>query len=239
MFGMKVHYLLHDPLEGPGAISDWARRRGHGESSTLLCAGEPLPPLDGFDWLIAMGGPMNVYEEGRYPWLKREKAFLREAIDAEKAVVGICLGGQLIACALDGLVTKNPWPEIGWLPIRWTEAALSDPLFAGFPPEAVVLEWHGDTFSQLPAGARLLAKSEACAHQAFVFKERVFGFQFHLETTLPLLRQFVAGFSGQLVDSPYVQSAREMLSRPEHIERNNAWLFAFLAALEEKTGQNR
>lgn len=199
---MKIHWLQHDPLETPGVILDWAKARGHETASTLLCAGEPLPALDSFDWLVVMGGPMNVYEEDIYPWLKPEKSFLGAAIGAGKTVIGICLGAQLIACVAGGLVSKNALPEIGWLPVRLTERALADPLFAGFAPEPVVLQWHGDTFSKLPAGASLLAESEACAHQAFVYKERVFGFQFHLETTDDLLRQFTAEFAGALVDSP-------------------------------------
>ncbi|MDR3348212.1 MAG: type 1 glutamine amidotransferase [Acidaminococcales bacterium] len=236
---MRIHCLQHDPAETPGSILDWAKRRGHDASCTLLCADGPLPLLSDFDWLVVMGGPMNVYEENRHPWLKREKVFLRAAIDAGKAVIGICLGGQLIACVTGGLVTKNPLPEIGWLPVRWRKEALDDPLFACFPPEATVLEWHGDTFSKLPDGARLLAESAACAHQAFVYKERVFGFQFHLEATELLLRQFTAEFAGDLTKSPYVQSAREILAHPEYIEQNNAWLSAFLTALEERETHRR
>lgn len=88
-------------------IESWAQDRGHDTSRTLLFEGEPLPDLGNFDWLVIMGGPMNVYEDEKYPWLAAEKIFIREAIEGGKVVLGICLGAQLIADVLGGKVRKK------------------------------------------------------------------------------------------------------------------------------------
>ena len=135
--------------------------RGHQLSSTHFYLGNPLPSVAEFDWLIVMGGPMGVYDEIEFPWLKGEKSFIQESIDSGKIVLGICLGAQLIANALGARVFKNPYREIGWFPIErklnTTDSILADV----FPEELEVFHWHGDTY-ELPKGARLLVSSEAC-----------------------------------------------------------------------------
>ena len=97
---MRLHVLQHVDFEGPGHLSAWAERRGARLSSTRFFAGDPLPSLDAFDGLVVMGGPMGVFDHAEYPWLRREREFVRSAIDAGRTVVGICLGSQLIADAL-------------------------------------------------------------------------------------------------------------------------------------------
>jgi GMP synthase-like glutamine amidotransferase len=181
-----------------------------------------------------MGGPMNIYEEDRYPWLAAEKELIRAAVGEGKGVLGICLGSQLIADALGGKVTTNPLPEIGWFPVFWNEAAAADPLFAGFPRESVVFHWHYDTFSVLPPQARLLAASAGCAHQAYVAGDRVVGFQFHLENTEELLRGYVEECGGELVKSDFVQIPEELLAHPEYAAECNVWMGRFLDRLEER-----
>ena len=110
---MKVHWFQHVPFEGLGAIEEWLLSRGHTLSCTRLYANE-APPVNshGVDWLIVMGGPMNVYEYRAHPWLRSEKHLIREAITAGKRVLGICLGAQLIADVLGGKVYQNGEREI-------------------------------------------------------------------------------------------------------------------------------
>jgi GMP synthase (glutamine-hydrolysing) len=88
---LRIHYLQHVPFEGLGSIAAWAQAAGHQISATRFYAGEHPPSVDQIDWLIIMGGPMSVTEEERYPWLAAEKTFIRQAIDQEKKVLGICL----------------------------------------------------------------------------------------------------------------------------------------------------
>ena len=104
---MNIHYLQHVPFEGLSSIETWATARGHRITATRLHVGDSLPPLDHLDWLVVMGGPMNIYEEEKFPWLAAEKRFIKAAIDASKIALGVCLGAQLIADVLGGPVFKN------------------------------------------------------------------------------------------------------------------------------------
>ncbi len=97
---MRLHYLKHVPFEGLGSIRPWAEAQGFDITATCFYANEPLPALDKIDWLVVMGGPMNIYEEDQYPWLTDEKKFIHQAIESQKTVLGICLGAQLIADVL-------------------------------------------------------------------------------------------------------------------------------------------
>lgn len=231
---MKLHYLQHVSSEDPGSILVWAEEKGHVVTHTRFYDNESLPDQQDFDWLVVMGGPMNIYEEHKHPWLAAEKTFIRQAIDSGKVVLGICLGSQLIADVIGGKVTTNSQPEIGWFKIRWNDEAKNSPLFSFFPPEPVVFQWHYDTFSVLPPEAKVLAASEACSHQAYVYRDRVFGFQFHLENTPELLQGLIAECHEEMKPAAYVQSPEEVMAHPEYIGRNNIWMAAFLSRLEEQ-----
>jgi GMP synthase-like glutamine amidotransferase len=226
---MKIHYLQHVPFENPGSILTWAKEKGFPVTDTKLYAKETFPKTKDFDWLIIMGGPMNIYEEEKYPWLITEKLFIQKAIEENKVVIGLCLGGQLIADILGGRVVKNPCTEIGWFPVTWTDRALSYSWFSHFPKEAVVFEWHGDTFTDLPEEVVLLAENEACKNQAFQYKNRVFGFQFHLENTLEIINNLIENCSDEMVPGKYVQTAEELVSRREYMEQDNQWMTRFLS----------
>lgn len=207
--GMKIHYFQHVPFEGLGCIGQWAAEKGHAVSATRFYLDEPVPRAEEIDWLVVMGGPMNIYEEAEYPWLAHEKQFIGEAIRGGKAVIGVCLGAQLIADVLGGPVTRNAHKEIGWFPIELTPEAGASDLFGFLPPRLTVLHWHGDTFA-LPPGAVRIARSEACENQAFLFGGRVVGLQFHLEFTRESLEAILPNCAGELVEGKYIQSAEEM-----------------------------
>ncbi len=207
---MKIHCLMHVPFEGPAQIADWAGSRGHPIAFSHLFAGDALPELEAFDRLVVMGGPMGVGDDDQYPWLVAEKRLIREAIDAGRSLVGVCLGAQLIAEALGARVTRNPEKEIGWFPIRLTEAARAHRLCKGLPAEQQVLHWHGDTFA-LPPGALHLAESDACMQQGFLVDQRILGLQFHLEMTPTSLRTLCSYCGDELTPGPFVQSAEQML----------------------------
>jgi GMP synthase-like glutamine amidotransferase len=231
---IRLHFLQHVALETPGSILDWAAECGHHVTGTRLFDGETLPQPGGFDWLVIMGGPMNIYEEAEYSWLAAEKLLILQSIDAGKVVLGFCLGGQLVADAIGGAVTANPEPEIGWIPITWNAEAKRDPLFAFFPDDPVVFQWHYDTFSTLPPDAEVLASSAACACQAFRYRERVFGFQFHMENTSDMLLAYTTEFGAEMVPATWVQSPAEVMAYPEHVETNNRWMAEFMTRLERQ-----
>lgn len=228
---MKLHYIQHVPFENPGSILTWAADHGHTVTATHVYADPHFPELEDLDWLIIMGGPMNIDEETEYPWLIAEKELIRAAVARGKVVIGLCLGGQLIAGALGGKVTRNPLKEIGWLPVRLLETARKMPLFDFFPEYPMVFQWHGDTFSTLPEGAVLLATSEACPNQAFLYGDRVFGFQYHLENTEGIIRGLIKNCGDELVPADTVQPAEELLAHPEYIAQDQLWMEQFLSRL--------
>jgi GMP synthase (glutamine-hydrolysing) len=208
-------------------MQGWADRARLKPQVTRFFQNEPLPPLSQVTHLIVLGGPMGVHDDQRFPWLKEEKRFIREVIDAGKSVLGVCLGAQLIAAALGAAVYKNPFPEIGWFPIHKSREASSDAAAAFLPSSLDVLHWHGDTFD-LPHGARCLAHSEACRHQGFYLNRRIVGLQFHLETTPESLGALIASCSEEIVDGPYIQSATDMRAVPDRFAPNQDVMRALL-----------
>ncbi len=239
---MRVHYLQHVPFEGIGAIGDWVWARGHDLSATRLFRASDaaasvdadvpvLPAPDALDLLVVMGGPMGVYQTNEYPWLDQEKAFIKEMIDHGRAVLGICLGAQLIADVLGGSVTRNAHREIGWWPVQMTAAGRGVLVFADFPHTFTSLHWHGDTFA-IPPGAVHVATSDACTNQAFALDGgRVVGLQFHLEETASSLASLVKNAGHDLVVDPtqnWVQSEHDILRWNAPYDVCRGLLFALL-----------
>ncbi len=228
---MRVHYLQHEPFEGLGSMEAWFRGHGAAIAASHLYRGEALPALDDFDWLVVMGGGMSVNDEHELPWLVPEKALVRRAIAANKRVLGICLGAQMIASALGARVYKNTAKEIGWWRLTRERGAAAHPLGAALPDGAEVFHWHGETFD-LPAEAVRLARSEACLNQAIAVGPRVLGLQFHLETTECSARELIDGSAGDLANpGPFVQTPEAMLARPERFFALNAQMARVLETL--------
>ncbi|MCX7060223.1 MAG: type 1 glutamine amidotransferase [Gammaproteobacteria bacterium] len=224
---MRVHWLQHADFEDLGCIGPWLAEQGHTVSGTRLYAGETAPPAAAFDALIVMGGPMNIYEYAEHPWLRTEKALIREAIAQGRRVLGICLGAQLIADVLGGPVTRNAAPEIGWFPVELNAAGRVALAFADLPPRFTAFHWHGDTYA-LPPGAVCLAHSAACAQQAFSWDGgRVLGLQFHLEVTHD---NAIEWFRHEAITpSRYVQTPDAILADVDAFSANNAAMLAILA----------
>lgn len=215
---MRVHWLQHAEHEELGCIAPWLAARKFRVRRTRLHEGEPLPAVAEFDWLIVMGGPMNIYEHQRYPWLIQEKKLIRDAYVTEKKVLGICLGAQLLADVLGGRVSQNRHQEIGWFDVELTDEGLRNPLMQGLPNRFPAFHWHGDTFA-IPKGAEHLVKNDACVNQAFAATAKHLGLQFHLEVTHADAQRWLA------LEAPpaerYVQPAEEILREPERFAQMN------------------
>lgn len=218
---MRIHWFQHVPFESLGSIEDWALARGHQLAVTRFWADDPLPALADFELAIVLGGPMNIYEHERFPWLIPEKIWLRAAIEAGRPVLGICLGAQLLADVLGGRVRKNQEREIGWFPVRQTPEASASAVMAGLPVEFDAFHWHGDTFD-LPPDAVPLAESDACVQQAFSWRERVVGLQFHLETTPESATALIEHGREDLAPGRFVQTECAIFADRDRFRRLNA-----------------
>lgn len=193
---MALLVVEHIECEGPGYIADFATARDLELEIIRAFDGTPIPEHQNFEAIIVMGGPMNVYEEDRYPWLVDENAAIQAAVAGNVPYLGMCLGSQLLAKALGASIRRNPVQEIGFGDIRLTAEAAQDPLFRGFPDVVPAFHWHEDTW-ELPVGGTLLASSDACPHQAFRYG-RAYGFQFHVETSPEMVSAWIEAYSDQL-----------------------------------------
>lgn len=230
---MRICYLQHVPFEGLAGIEKWVESKGHSLDSVKIFNNDPFPSVEGLDLLIIMGGPMSVYEEDKHPWLVQEKRFIKEAITSGKAVLGICLGAQLIADVLGAKVYPNQYKEIGWFPIELTEEGAKSDLFNFMSARFTVFHWHGDTFD-LPEGAVRIARSEGCLNQAFVYGKKVIALQFHMESTKDSLQAIMHNCSDEIVNGKYIQTADEMLAGENNISRINMAMNGLLDRISSK-----
>ena len=142
--------------------------------------GEPRPILDGVDAVVAYGGTMNPDEDGRLAWLADVRATLAEAVERDTAVLGICLGAQLLGQALGAGAPRLAQPELGWFPVELTPDGADDALLGRSRPSCEVFQWH-DYGCELPQGAVALARSERAPQQAYRIGDAVWAIQFHIE----------------------------------------------------------
>lgn len=203
-----VAIFRHSPEEGPGYFATFLDR--HAQPWKLLCidSGEPVPSdPSGFSGLAFMGGPMSVNDP--LPWIAQECALIRAAVARGIPTLGHCLGGQLLAKALGGVVTLNPVKEIGWGAVSVVDNVTAHEWFdelEGF----LAFHWHGETFS-LPPGATRILESRHCENQAFVLGPHL-GMQCHVEMTQKMIEQWCAvGFEEiKACAEPSVQQVAEI-----------------------------
>lgn len=195
---MTVLIVKNINTEGPGTIEDFLSEENIPFSIVELGSGEIPPSLDSFDTLVILGGPMSMYEIERYPHLIIGSRLIREAINRDMKILGICLGAQMLAHCLGAKGYKGSVEEIGWYSIELTGDGMRDPLMrklaihprvGDFWREFEVLQWHGDTFD-IPMNAVWLAKSELYQNQAFRYGSKVYGFQFHIEVTKNMILEW-------------------------------------------------
>ncbi len=177
---MKIAYIQHISYEVLGVIASWVQDNQHEITAYRPFAGDALPALDSFDFLIILGGPQSALDVEHIDYLHQEMVLIQQAIAANKYVLGICLGAQLIGVALGGEAKRSPYPEIGCFAVELLEAAQNDPIMKTFPLSFESLHWHFDMIG-LPDGAEVLAQSAGCPRQVVRFQQKVYGIQCHLE----------------------------------------------------------
>jgi GMP synthase (glutamine-hydrolysing) len=193
-----VWVLQHHGCEGLGTIADVLQQAGITPSFIQSFRSEPVPrEMGDAAGLIVMGGPQSTYEQDKFPYLRHEICLIEDALKEAKAVLGVCLGSQLLAATLGAKVYPGRQKEIGWNRVTLADFAATDPLFAGVPKSFVGFHWHGDIFD-LPRGATLLASSALTTQQAFRLGNNVYGLLFHTEVTQCQIGTMVETFADEL-----------------------------------------
>jgi GMP synthase (glutamine-hydrolysing) len=189
--------IRHVGFEDLGAFQTPLRAAGYAVSYRDIGADDlTAPQLAAADLLVVLGGPIGVYEDTIYPFLRQEIALLEQRLAANRPTLGICLGAQLMARAAGARVYPSGIKEIGFAPIILTEAGRESCL-APFADAPMTLHWHGDTFD-LPDGAQLLASTALTKHQAFALGPNVIGFQFHPEAGAGNFEAWLVGHAAEL-----------------------------------------
>ena len=188
----KIICLKHTASEGPGTLADYFSGKYPLQVIELWDGGKLPESLSGIEAVVAMGGPMNVYEEEEYPFLKAENEFIKMAVKEGLPYLGICLGAQLLAKACGAKVKKNRVKELGWCDVALNSYGKEDRLFSGLPGKFKVFQWHGDTFD-IPMGSFNLASSKLCENQALRAGRNAYGLQFHVEATYSMLAEWLKG----------------------------------------------
>jgi len=179
---VRVLAIVHQRDAGPGVFGEAIVAMG-GELDEWTLAERPEPPGDpfGYDAVLVLGGAMNVEEGDRHGWIAEEEALLRELLEREVPLLGLCLGGQLLAAAAGSRARRACRPEIGWHRVDVTREGEDDPLLGPLAPSFETFQWHSYEFP-LPPGAVPLAESEVCL-QACRLGERAWALQFHPEVS--------------------------------------------------------
>ena len=185
-----ILYIKHIDIEGPETIDPFFKRNGFKSQTIEIYNSDPFPiDFDEIEAVICLGGPMNVYEEDKYPFLRGENIFIQKVLKKQIPYLGICLGAQLLAKAVGGKVTRSPVEEIGWRTVSLTSDGQKDPLFQGLTKDFFVYQWHGDMF-EVPKGGWLLVGGRECPNQALKVGKNAYGIQFHIEITDKSIREW-------------------------------------------------
>ena len=234
---MKVHFVLHETFEVPGAYLKWAQERGHQVTTTKVYENETLPEsVDDIGFLIVMGGPQSPDEDREaFPYYdpQAEIQLIQKAIKADRYIVGVCLGAQLLSVAYGAEYEHSPEREIGVFPITLTEAGLKDEYVKVLGPALITGHWHGD-MPGLSEDAVVLATSQGCPRQIIRFSSKHYAFQAHLEFDPEAVDLLIAA-DGEDVLEEQSQNLT-FVQKPEAIRaydyrEMNAKLFAFLDSL--------
>jgi len=214
-----IAIFRHAASEGPGHLANFLDR--HSRPWTLISTdtGSDLPDnAADYAGLVFMGGPMSVNDD--LPWIEPTLNLIRQVVAADIPVLGHCLGGQLIAKAMGGSVSRNPVKEIGWGQVQVSDSAPARQWF-GSIAEFQAFHWHGETFS-LPPGAQRILSSPHCINQAFAFGNdfRHLGMQCHVEMTQPMIETWCDIGADEIDaarDSPGVQPAAQILAQTDQL----------------------
>lgn len=234
---MNIHFVVHEAFEAPGAYEDWVAARGYQASYSRVYQHDPLPQdAEGFDLLVVLGGPQSpatTQAQCAHFDAAAECALINQAIAAGRAVIGVCLGSQLIGEALGAAFAHSPEKEIGNFPVTLTDYGKTHPKLAHFGEVLETGHWHNDMPGLTPE-AKIIAFSEGCPRQIVEYSDRVYGFQCHMELTSEVVELLIEASASELTGL----TAHRFVQQPEVLRGNryedmNQKLFGFLDRLVE------
>jgi GMP synthase-like glutamine amidotransferase len=197
---MRVLVVQNFENTGLGQIGAALKEAGADIDIRMAHLGDALPQTSaGHDAIVVLGGGQNARDDDKYPYIPALLGLMRDFADTDRAVLGICLGSQLLARAYGAENLIGAAPEFGWRTVSLTDAARTDPVLAAAPESFPIFQWHDDTFT-LPDGAVRLAGSEVASNQAFRIGRAAYGVQFHFEADRPLVREWNRAFAGYLAE---------------------------------------
>lgn len=215
-----IYIIQHNDETPAGSSLDWCKKNHREFQIIHLVNGDTLPKkLTQQDQVIICGGGMNVNEEHLYPWLKEEKQFIKMCLDNSIKILGLCLGGQLLAEALGARASQHPHWEVGWSTVELS------PTLQFFDSKLEAFQWHGFSFDTPKDGLRL-ASNAICTHQGFIYKNFALGLQFHPEATLNWIKE--CADTDNYPSGPFVQTREEIYTQLEKQLRLQTWYFALL-----------
>jgi GMP synthase-like glutamine amidotransferase len=195
---MRILVLQNDPISPAGTVEERLRTAGAALAVIKPLHGDALPSThDDYAGAVVLGGAMSANDDDKYPALAPMRQLLRDFHAADKPLLGICLGSQILSRCFGGQVRPHTLVEFGYTPLTLTEAGRQDQLLAGLPNPQWIMQYHEDTFDVPAAGVQLMA-GEACANQAFRVGRATYGFQCHFEATADLVRNWA------VVSRPYL-----------------------------------
>lgn len=234
---MKIHFVVHESFEAPGAYEAWVDNRGYQAAYSRVYDREPLPQsIEDIDMLVVLGGPQSpstTRAECPNFDAAAECSLIARCVAARKAVVGVCLGAQLLGEALGARHERSPEKEIGAFPIALTAAGKANDKFAHFGDVLNVGHWHGD-MPGLTQSAQIIAYSEGCPRQIVEYGDLAYGFQCHMEFTPDVIELLIAASARELA----TLAGRRFVQQPDALRANdydamNQKLFVFLDKLVE------
>ena len=237
--GMRLLCIHHEPTSDGGSLLAPARAGGWTIEHWHAHSGEPRPDLGAVDAVVAYGGTMNPDEDERLAWLGEVRATLAEAVERDRAVLGICLGAQLLGQALGVGAPRLAQPELGWCGVELTAAGAEDVLLGPLAPRCEVFQWH-DYGCELPPGAVALARSERAPQQAYRVGDAVWAVQFHIEVDADSVEAWT-GAVPEIVRSrgadPAALVARARAYEPEYLALAQGFMGRFLTVARTRTAR--
>jgi GMP synthase (glutamine-hydrolysing) len=191
---VRVLCLTHEDDGPAGLFGEILGERGDELLEWNVSQGPPPEPPEGFDAIVVFGGSMHVDQDERHPWLSGQHDLMGDALERGQPLLGVCLGGQLLARAAGAHVGPALRPEIGWFEVELTPEGATDPVLGALPERFEAFQWHSYAF-EVPRDAVLLARNAVCA-QGFKVGEAAWGVQFHPEVTLEMVKAWRAKSEG-------------------------------------------